>query len=357
MTSETRLIYAIETLLTAVVGIAWISVLQLICPRWPLMDTWALAGQATVTVMTFLWSTGNGTHVAYFPAFGASLFILFTYMYAFGLSLFPNVVASASALPPCSVRDPAAHHVATLFGETQWHIPLSAVTIAILLVQTTLAAACSTPVTGGISTVAWVDMWNVAAACVHGLAATRSGCGPADWGVAVMLWLLSLALMGTWLVSPRLSSEYRPITHVVGGLVSLTLGVFGALLSLRYNTVNAAWALGFLALPMVFDVLRGVRWLLTAGPSSPPAAYAPLPTAPELPSDHQTERPPPTRSADWNQSATVPNPAAEYVVPVHTLPSQSGYHMPPSASDGALRSIFGGEGVRQALSSGAKKRS
>ena len=62
MTSETRLIYVIETLLTAVVGIAWVSVLQLACPRWPLLDTWALGGQAAVTVMTFLWSTGNGTH-------------------------------------------------------------------------------------------------------------------------------------------------------------------------------------------------------------------------------------------------------------------------------------------------------
>ena len=347
MSAETRLIYAIETLLTAVVGIAWMSVLQLISPRWPLLDTWALGGQAVVTMLTFLWSTANGTHVAYFPAFGASLFIMFTYLYAFGLSLFPNVVASASALPPCSVRDPAVHHVAVLFGETQWHIPLSAVTVGILLVQTTLAAACSTPVAGGISSVAWVDMWNLAAAYVHGLAATRSGCGPADWGVAVALWLLSLALVGTWLASPRLSPEYRPMMHTIGGLISLILAIFGALLSLRYNTINAAWALGFLALPAVFDVLRGVRWLLTVGPLSSHAAYAPLPTAPEPPLDHQPERPPPV----------VPNPAAEYIVPVHTLPSQSGYHMPPSASDGALRSIFGGEGVRQALSSGAKKRS
>ena len=270
---------------------------------------------------------------------------MFTYLYAFGPSLFPNVVASASALQPCSVCDPAVHHVAVLFGETQWHIQLSAVTFGMLLVQTTLAAACATLVTRGISSVAWVDMWNVAAAYVHGLAATRSGCGPADCGVAVALWLLSLALMGTWLAFPRLSPEYQPMTHTIGGLISLTLAIFGALLSLQYNTIDAAWALGFLALPAVFDVLRGIRWLLTAGPLSSPAAYAPLPTAPEPPPDHQPERPPPT----------APNPAAENIVPVHTLPSQSGYHMPPSASDGALRSIFGGEGVCQALSSGAKK--
>ena len=54
MASETQLIYAIETLLTAVVGIAWMSVLQLISPLWPLLDTWALGGQAVVTVLTFL---------------------------------------------------------------------------------------------------------------------------------------------------------------------------------------------------------------------------------------------------------------------------------------------------------------
>ena len=97
------MIYNIEAVLISVIGVGWLSVRQMVSPKWPLMDTWALGGQCLMAVFVFFWSSFMSKSTIQFPVFCGNFFVLFTYFYSFVLILLPSDALMNATKPSCGL--------------------------------------------------------------------------------------------------------------------------------------------------------------------------------------------------------------------------------------------------------------
>jgi hypothetical protein len=365
------MIYNIESVLISAIGVGWLSVRQMVSPKWPLLDTWALGGQCLMAVVVFFWSSLWGKSSTQFPAFCGNLFVLLTYFYCFVLTVLPSDALLNATQPSCGLVNPGSYYTKLFFGNTPWNLPLSGVTLALVLAQTVLSAACMSAVPDGIGSVAWVGLWTVSTLNVHAVSIAHAGCGPTDLVWAIVLWAGALTICVLWypFVAMDIVRGIVPLVTLV-----LTVALTGAVawLSQTYSTINLLWFLGFSFVPLLFGIRNSIRYWMQ-GADVPVAS--PSPAAPTRPTEQAAAPQPSEQPA----ASSAPGGAASAIrvgssavlrqvnplINLHSPHSQSGYHVPrphisyqpvpQEISGDSMRALFGGEGVRLSLHSGQKK--
>ena len=373
------MIYNIESVLISAVGVGWLSVRQMVSPKWPLLDTWALGGQCLMAVIVFFWSSLWGKSSIQFPAFCGHLFVLLTYFYCFVLTVLPSDALLSATQPSCGLVNPGSYYTKLFFGNTPWNLPLSSVTLALVLAQTVLSAACMSLVPDGIGSVAWVGLWTVSSLNVHAVSIAHAGCGQSDLVWAIVIWAGALTICVLWypFVAMDIVRGIVPIVTLV-----LTIALTGAVawLSQTYSSINLLWFLGFSFVPLLFGIRNSIRYWMQGPEEEADAPVASEPQAAAVsPPTKPTNQAAAPQTSEQPAATSIPGGAATAIrvgssavlrqvnplIHLHSPHSQSGYHVPrphisyqavPQEIQGdSMRALFGGEGVRLSLHSGQKK--
>jgi len=374
LSSSTRMIYNIEAVLISVIGVGWLSVRQMVSPKWPLMDTWALGGQCLMAVFVFFWSSFMSKSTIQFPVFCGNFFVLLTYFYSFVLTLLPSDALMNATKPSCGLVNPGSYYAKLYFGNTPWNLPLSGVTLSIVLAQTVLSAACMSPVPDGISSIAWVGLWTVAAVNVHAVSIAHAGCDPSDPVWAIILFAGSVVICALWYTFVAMEMA-RGVVSFVLLVFTIILTVVVAALSQTYSSINLLWFLVFSFVPILFGIRNTIRYYGRVG-----EVGADEPAPPETPPPASNSKPTPPQAGEQPPASSVPSSAASAtrvgsssllrqvnpLIHLHSPHSQSGYHVqrqhityqpvPQEIQGDSMRALFGGDAVRLSLhSSGQKK--
>ena len=366
--SSTRVIYNIEAVLVSAVGLGWLSVRQMVSPKWPLLDTWALGGQCLMAVFVFFWSSVWSKNTTQFPVFCGNLFVLLTYFYTFVLTVLPSDALLNATQPSCGLVNPGSYYTKLFFGNTPWNLPLSGVTLGIVLAQTVLSAACMSQVPDGIGSIAWVGLWTVASVNVHAVSIAHAGCDQSDPVWAIILFAGSVAICALWYTFVAMEMA-RGIVAFVLLVLTIILTIVVAVLSQTYSSINLLWFLSFSFIPLLFGIRNAIRYsgwgAEVVGADEPAAANTQPPATSSKPNPPGSEQPP-ASSIPTRVGSSVLLRQLNPLIHLHSPHSQSGYHVPrshiayqavPQEIQGdSMRALFGGDAVRQSLhSSGQKK--
>ena len=359
-------IYGIEMVLFASVSVAWLTVRQSMCDKWPLLDSWAIGGQGVIALVSLALYATDRCQGAQVPLHFTNVAIFVAYVFGFTLSgLSPDYAAGVTRLT-CKCTAAGSYHTTLLFADSVWNVPLSAVTTALLLAQTVLSAACTTYTGGALESIAWGDMWTLSVLSVAAVSAMHANCDSVVWVAPIAVGMGAVCHVGLWALGRYIPTVQRTWA-AVSLLLTIVLDATVLALAVSYRIVDVTPLAVFLAPPFlasIRNVLRASQALdvPTAQPlktSQPGAAAQPVePSAP--PPDRKPDATAPSLTPSVPSAYHYPPPGAPYALArASTQPrleplvhSQSGYHTPPPDP---MRQLFSATRVQPPPPPGGKK--
>ena len=350
--------YHVESLLFAGIGVSWLTVRQTISPKWPLLDTWAVGAMCVTALIGLCWRTLRVNSVGQTPVCYMNVGVFIAYVFGFVLSQLEPDYAAGVTRTTCKFTMAGGYHTTLFFGDSPWNSVLSAVTLAVLLVQTVLSASCTVFTGGPLESVVWVDMWNLSVLAVVAISGIHANCDALVSVLPIALGVVGLLHCGLWVgcTLPRANPW-------VFALLSLALAVVldgvALVLAYTYRVVDFKVLAGFLGVPLLFYLRNVMRVEIgqTTEEEAPEqkANSLPVPSAP--PGGEHGESPPsapPPDAVEPISAAAIPTVSTRH--PGHItqqtrgvlhridpfLHAQSGYHAPPPEREASVRALFGG---------------
>lgn len=290
------MVYPIESVLLATVGVAWLSVLTFVYgDSFMALDTVVFVSGMVLACLNLFSQMVYPTLRTDVMLVSLSLALAVLYLYGFMLS---TGGLGLSFTPSCALPDVGAHYMHVFFGNALLYQAAAALSLAVLLVQVCVAVA-------GCSSSPWADLlwtrpWVVLLVVLHSaMLFTQAACDGAAVCATVLLVLAMLAA-----VSPmvRVITEQEWISVLVFLCIDFLSLVALVLMGMGYSSVQIPWAIMAFIPPLLGHSVVLLRLLLQQ-PLPPPTPPPPPPQPPRRPQPPET---PP---------------------PVHMTP-QSGFHVP-----------------------------
>ena len=343
------MIYNIEALLFASVSLAWLTVRQTVSSKWPLLDTWAVVGQGATAVVALASRSTQNSQVAQVPVHYTNLAIFVTYLFGLVLSqLSPDYAAGVTSLT-CKCTTAGAYHTTLLFADSPWNLPLSAVTLALLLVQTILSAACTSYTGGVLESVAWVDMWNLFVLNLVGISAIQANCDAVVLAVPVTVYVGLLGYVVTWYMHLNYKNSRRAIA-AISLLLTTGLDAIALTLAGTHRVVSVTSLVVFLSVPLLFSLRNAMKVspIISTGDAAQDKPTTTLTPPASTPNPGTTPAPTPSQASSGSAMLQRIDPFVY---------SQSGYHVPQTQHGNPARHLFTGINMRDAPPVQGKKMS
>lgn len=354
------IVYHVESLLFAGIGVSWITVRQTMSPKWPLLDTWAVGVMCVTALAGLCWRTLRVNSVGQTPACYMNVGVFIAYVFGFVLSQLEPDYAAGVTRTTCKCTMAGVYHTTLFFGDSPWNSVLSAVTLAILLAQTILSASCTVFTGRSLESVVWVDMWNLSVLAVVAVSGIHANCDALVSVMPIALGIIGLLHCGLW-VGCSLPQANPWMFAMLSLALAVVLDGVALVLAYSYRVVDFRVLAGFLGVPMLFYLRNAMRVEIGQAteegqPAAVPAPAVPAPSAPPA-EEHKNEAAPsapPPAAMEPTPPTVAPTMGTRlpgYAVPqargvLHRIDpfvhAQSGYHAPPPEREASVRALFGG---------------
>lgn len=286
------LVYPVESVLLATVGVAWLAVVTFIySDAFMALDTVVLLSGFVLACLNLL------IQIVYPPLEIAGdvlvwLSLALAVTYAYGLVLSTGSLAVPTDAS-CSLPDAPLEYSRMLFGNVLLYQAEAALSLALLLVQVCVSVAGSRSQSPWWGTL-WTRPWVALLSCFHGVVlATLTACEGSSAAGGVMLVLTAVVLVSPVVIIVPQITAYPWITPLVFFAVDFCSFMALSIMAKAFNMIQVVPLIIAFAPPLLANLITIIRIALEAEPSAPQTESVPAPAPAPSQQDNAKLAPPP----------------------------------------------------------------